>query len=276
MKSSRRNKLCATAAAATFLFALTPVHASYSTLLSPPPGEKSVAQILGETYGGTFSLQSGTHNYANGAGIVALRIDDKLAGANSTNLINLPTGIRDDQLWSDGIAVGSAQARFAGYQQSFGYFDGFSGGTYHNLFDVSGYGYSVTGSTTIDMGEALGYPAQWRWARSGDGGTWSSLNSDNACNTDHLITYMMTGITGSNYENKTTWMLFWEDLNLGDKDYNDLAVEIIASARQEVPFRPSQDNAVPEPTTAALGFLTLGGIGAAVLRRVRRTPAGLA
>lgn len=272
MKASRPKNSCAAAtAAATVLFALTPVHASYSTLLSPPPGEKSVAQILADTYGGTFTLQSGTKNFSNGAGIVASRIDDALTGANSTNLINLPTGVRDDQLWSDGIALGTAQARFAGYNQKFGYIDGFTGGTYHNLFDIDGSGFAVSGSATIDMGEALGTPAQWRWARSGQGGTWSSQNSDNACDTDHLISFLMTGLEGSAYENKTTWMLFWEDLNLGDRDYNDLAVEVIASAKPNL--GTSQESAVPEPTTAALGVLTLGGIGAALVRRAKRRDA---
>ena len=198
--SGSRSRLAALAGAlAASVSFVGAANATYTPVGPPSGGEASTVQILDNTYGGIFTAQG--ENYANGAGITAVRIEDSTPGGAPTNLINTPTGDRDDQLWSDGIAQGVAEARFAGYSQSLGYFDGWFGGTYHDLLDVSGSGFNVTGDATIDFGAALGTPAHWRWARSGgDGGTWSSLDSDNAGDTDHMITYMITGLEGSEYQ----------------------------------------------------------------------------
>ena len=57
-------------------------------------------------------------------------------------------------------------------------------------------------------------------------------------------------------------MLFWEDQNLGDADYNDMAVEIIAHPKPQFQERGPQP--VPEPTTAVLGVASLCGLGLGV------------
>lgn len=261
--------VAATLGAGSAVFAVS----SYTPVNAPIyAGEKSVAEILGNVYGGTFTPSG--NDLTNGT-ITAVRVADNDSTGNKTNLVNIGNTGNDDRVWTDGIASGEAHARFASYAQKFGYLPGASGGSYTNLFDVTGSGYSATGSfTDLDFGATLGNPANWRWARNGDGGLWSSDPVDNGANAyDHLVSYRITGLTDAAHTGKTTWMLFWEDLNLGDADYNDLAVEIIAHIKESATTGGTtgggspEPGATPEPATASLGLLGLAGLAAASRRR---------
>ena len=142
-----------------------------------------------------------------------------------------------------GSATLQAVGRYAAFSQLFGSFDGASSGPFEELFAVSGSGFVVDGESG-----PLHFTGDWRWGRGGGGGTWSSLASDND-DDDHMVTYRVEGLANGA---DATWLLFWEDLpGLGDQDYNDLVIEVMAI--------------VPLPPAAWLG--SLGLIAVVVLRR---------
>src|SRR5690606_5804547 len=127
------------------------------------------------------------------------------------------------------IVVAGAQARFAAFEQlAVGYSLGADGGAFQSLFNVGGSGFNVSGSSsTVDLSGT-----DFRWKLLGENGSFSSKDSENVDGLDHLVTYRIDGLN----DGATTWLLFWEDLNLdgadnvdgspSDRDFNDLVVEI--------------------------------------------------
>lgn len=238
-------------------------NANLTTVQGPPGSEHTHAQILSNLYGGAFvGAGFSAPSYTNGT-VTATRVDDTNAAGGIGSNLNLVTGAPGlpvtDQQWVDGIAITSAEAKFASFSQKFGYNDG-SG--YTNLFDVTVNGpggYNVSGSATHQFSAG----APWTWMRAGTGGTYSSQNSANPDgDRDHMVTYAISGLAGLG-ANETVWLLFWEDLpgafNSGksDRDFNDLVVQINAKA-------PSLE-AVPLP-----GAVVMGGIGLGMVMAVRR------
>jgi len=233
------------------------------------PPEQSTNAILSHIYGGTF-VPAGV-DYTNGV-ITAHRIADNVSSegraSGPMNLFDpriggdggtVNTGVdTTDQQWTADAVVATAQARYAVYNQAFGYFDGTSGGTYTPIFNVTGDGYNVTGAGSVgNLGGHI-----WRWARAGGFFTFTSQNSDNPSQIDHMVTYRIdfTGSGGNLGQNIVTYLLFWEDKAPNDNpppdyDYNDLVVEIRAT-------RPD----VPEPATAT-GAAMIAAV--AMLRRRR-------
>ena len=244
-----------TAMAGTALAGTTPINTS------TPIDGVSVVAVLNDTYGGTFTGGVST-SLTNGLGVTAVRVQDFMSGPldAGSNPLYLGTGLGDtDQIWHDGTVTFAAQARYAAYQQYFGYRTGTAGGTgVTNGMAVSGSGFGVSGGGSWLVG-----PTAFQWIRAGNasftndpnnGDVYSSIAANNADSTDHLVTYEITGLGNLRY------MLFWEDLPLsgghpGDYDYNDLAVEI-----QTI-------TSVPLPTTGALAGVGLLGVG---MRRRRR------
>lgn len=218
---------------------LTPVYDAVGS-------EMGHMEILNGIYGSGFHLVSGSAvDYTNDL-ITATRVADFFQPTPGDNIgiVDGPVGNDADQVWDQGVTDVTATAVFlqAGYRQEFGYFDGASGGTYQKLFDATGYGTAVAGSASANM---LG--DTWRWSRSGDGQTWSSMSSDNS-GQDHMVTYRISGMDGSD----AVWLLFWEDLaGLGDKDYNDLVIEVNAAA----PVAHA-----PVPTAVLLGMIGLASV----------------
>jgi len=234
--------------------------ANLTSVYAPPSGEATHAQILSNTYGGIFAPgPNGAPAYSNGS-ITATRIDDVLANGGMGSDLNLVFGTpglpTTDQRWQDGIAITSAEAKFAGFSQEFGYDDGAG---YVKLFDVTTVGpngYSVTGSASHHF--SVGVP--WNWVRSGTGSMYYSQNGRNHDQLDHLVTYQITGLQTTD----TVWMLFWEDLpgplhgaGASDRDFNDLVVEIRANVA----------NVVPVPGAALLGACGMGIMGVFQRRR---------
>ncbi len=224
--------------------------ADFTKIASPFPGELSQAQILDGIYGGTF-VNSGV-NYSNGA-VTAVRMSDSpLSGVQG--VVNDASAT--DQVWHDGFIQASAQVRYTILPgDTFGYFGGASGGSYTKLFDVNGYGFNVSGSTSLDLTGQT-----WRWGMSRDGlfgdVTHSSLQADNG-GADYLVTYQITGL--GDISTEKTWLLFWEDLYNGPilkGDFNDVVVEVKASAT-------GGDNlaAVPAPGAVVLGAIGLSLVG---------------
>ncbi len=217
----------------------------------------TIMNTLYGMYGGNFSGAAfGDTVYTNGT-VTALRVDDYGAPGGTLNIldghghdgVNPGTSSALDQVWDDGIATMQAEARFAGYSQSFGYTD-VSG--YHELFEYTGpWGFIAPNAYTgtIDLTGTT-----WSWDRSdanGDASTpgghhWSSDESANRDGLDHMITYEITGIPDL-ASNERVWLLLWDDqTDGGDRDFNDLAVEV---------------RATPVPGAALLGAVGLGLVG---------------
>src|SRR3954467_5291167 len=169
--------------------------AGYTNVNPPPPNEKSTNDILNHLYGGTF-VQAGV-DYTNGV-ILAHRLFDTAAAAGRGirpldllgNDLDGTAGRTDgvdttDQLWTADSVSATAAARYALYNQNFGFFDGSSGGSYIPLFSLGGNGFDVSGSASIgNLGGHI-----WRWSRNGDNATLTSKNADNAAGIDHMVTY---------------------------------------------------------------------------------------
>ncbi len=206
------------------------VYGGFTTVMSPPGGEFTHKQIFECTYGGTFTA-SGL-DFINGGGsgtITATRVDDNdIAGL--LNLLTGSPGSGDDDIWTDGIASCTAEARFAGNSQEFGY--RVSSFSYVKLFDVSGASCSATGGpATVTFGTG----ATWEWARANDSDSGPLDNphySDEPSNSDgldHMVTYAITGVPGVPVTTRV-WAVFFEDVSGGgsDRDFNDLMVEVRA------------------------------------------------
>jgi len=135
---------------------------------------------------------------------------------------------RTDQTWTDGIVRVDVHAKFAGYSQVFGWE---RSNTNHELFAVSGSGYEVTGGVTnLDLTGGT-----FHWTDKTNGTTlFSSDVSKNSDDKDHMITFLVTGPNISS----TTWVVCFEDTEGGgDRDYNDLVVEIVVN---DCPWDPNK------------------------------------
>lgn len=178
--------------------------------------ESEQAGILSHVYGGSF-VANGL-NYSNGA-LTATRLSD--FGA-----------IDADQCWKGELLSVRALARFGGFEQSLGLFDGESGGVLQNLFHVSGSGFNVNGSAAnLNLGGKA-----FRFARAGEGDMFTSLDTDNLVGSDQMVTYHLTG----NGLNK--YVLFFEDASAAqnsDRDFNDLVVEIDGASPHAIPLPPA-------------------------------------
>jgi hypothetical protein len=219
--------------------AVGPVRADFTPVADAPGNERSHAEILQHVFSPSQSWHAtGTRldatgnpvDLTNGA-LTAWRVADDGGGLLDVRGDGTGAG---DEVWTGGAFTVRTLARFAGYAQELEYI--LTGEEPVELFSVQGKKFGATGSGSA----APDSDADWTWARSGQGLTWSSDPEQNADGGDHLVTYALTGLD----DGQRHWLLFWEDLpNLGDGDYNDLVVEVTA--------------AVPEPGTVAVLFAGL-------------------
>ena len=229
------------------------VPATFTTVRSAASGESSITQILGKFYAGTFTQVGSTRNYSNGT-FTATRVDDGALGTLGLNDTSVDG--KSDQIWS---APAGEQVSFTVYStfsaaaQRFGYMDGASGGSFHQLGTIFGSRFSALGGGTLsDLNLVAG--SQFRWARSTNGTTvQTSRNADNN-NVDKMVTYRITG------DDKPHFVLFFEDGT--DGDYNDLAVEVNVGSRVLPP-----GYSVPVPAMALPAVFSLGGLALAASRR---------
>ncbi|GMU83955.1 MAG: hypothetical protein AMXMBFR47_38250 [Planctomycetota bacterium] len=203
--------------------------------------KRILEEITGVGAGGLSGAAWGDVSYTGG-GFTVTRVDDFLS---PNGVLDLSTGFAGgsaaDQLWRDGTVMVGAQARFAGFSQRFGWDAGVSGGSYVNLFDVSGSGFAVSGGGNFSLSAN-----PFVFARNGTNGPQWSDQSRNVALRDQMITYEITSTSGG----PKRWVLMFEDKNFGDSgadwDYNDLVVELTI---------------IPVPGAALLAVLGLGIAG---------------
>ncbi len=238
-------KIFALAMAASLLF-YGSAAASFTTI--NPGGDGPLSTLTG--FGGILDRLYGWNNLQ--------RIDDS-----------------QDQIFdfSDGDAT--AQAKYAGYSQNFGYIadlndDGIFDESATSLFTVPG---GIANDFDNSIAPGPNYQGLFSTSHNfiftndpngaSSPSTWYSKESMNPFNEDHMVTYRIIGNGFGHTDNMIgNLVLAWEDkpytqtetfesiTNLGDRDYNDLVVEI--------------GTATPEPASAALlgiGFLGLAALG---------------
>ena len=230
-------------------FSFASANAAYTTVQYPgsDPCEPSYAQILGDIYGGTFTgsgtdLGYGMWTVFSNSTVTAHRINDLNGEIETLNIItNGPDDV--DQIWTNGTAIVTAEAKHAWLFQSFGWNGGGTGTNYYELVTKVGQvsdPFQISGDFLWGGRPYDDCPYLW-WSKNSN--NWDS-------GSDHMVTYKITGLQ----TNRTVWLVFWEDLptdNPSDFDFNDFVVEI---------------RAIPEP-----GSMLLLGLGALALLRKRRT-----
>ena len=205
----------------------------YTNVAPPPLGGANHADILEDIYGEIFTL-SGV-DFLGSGDINAYRVYDFDGETEFT--LNMLTGDQTgiDQIWTDGVAMVTAEARWSpvGVTHSFGWNEG---GTdtvnYVELFD--------------EVGEEALIPVDgdFLWSYRPNGDIWWSLQSENGNNNaDHMVTYK---IEGADLYGETMWLIFMEASTSAPQnwDFNDFVVEVSVI--------------VPEPATMCL--LALGGL----------------
>lgn len=169
---------------------------------------------------------------------------DQLYGL--ANLQRVDDGI--DQVWSPANGRATAQAKFASYDQEFGYLPdlndpGFADDSFVSLFTVTANGINLGGPTaTLGSGNV-----NFLWAVDPSGAPlWTSSQSQNSDGLDHMVTWEII-------DKPNAFVIAWEDLvGGGDQDYNDLVVEV---------------NVAPVPVPGTFLLLGLGLAGLAVARK---------
>jgi hypothetical protein len=211
------------AAGVALLTLLAPVAGAYQTTILPGPELQifGLSGVIDQLYG-----------WAN-----VTRIDDGPLPGDQT----FP--------WLNGGET-YAQARYAGANNTFGYFVGSSGGPFQSLFTVTGGNGFLFGSPTAVIPAA----AVIRFGLdSTTGYTWSSRESENSDGIDHMVAYAINAGPDAG-----DFVVCLEDrpASISDLDYNDMVVQIHAV------------NPVPEPATFTL--LGMGIFSAGLLRGLRR------
>lgn len=206
-------------------------------------GEPTMVNILGGIYGGTWV--DGGPDYTNGE-ITVYRVYDFDDLDESLHIVN-GNQYDIDQIWTDGIATVTAQAKYASLGQSFGWNQG---GTdpcnYQELLSYDGPSGVIEGGPVVEI-EIAG---DFLWGiRPNEDEWWSKMSLNKDGGSDHLITFY---VDGANKNGERVWLLFWEDLPSPgwDQDYQDFVIEV---------------RAVPEPMT-----ICLFGLGGLALLRKRR------
>jgi hypothetical protein len=236
------NKWIRTAALslAAMSFTAASANAGFTTVKAPKPTEMGIEQILEGTYGGNF-VASG-NDFTNGT-ITAHRIDDD-----------------SDQMFTGGTFDICAKAKFSGYSQELGFMSE-GGGPVNSLLDVSGFGLACNGMVN---GVTIG--GDFCFTRDGDSGLQMSEVNENSDGRDHMVSFSIEGL------NSETYLLFFEDLNLGPTtggnrsyaDYNDLVVQVSRGSQPPI--------AAPLPPAVLTGGLLLAGNGLfALVRKVKKS-----
>jgi hypothetical protein len=191
-----------------------PASAGYTSFEPPPAGERSHAEILSSTYGGSF-VPDGL-DFSNELDVTAMRITD--SGCAPEEAQSKGCSLGPDQIWEISPAVVTARASDADLTQSFGWNEGMGPGGLGPF-------YAELVDEVLPGPVAIQPTGSFLWAiHPSSGDTFWSKDALNPDGADHMLTYLITGLPGP----QTVWLTFWEDLPSPgwDADYNDFVIEI--------------------------------------------------
>ncbi len=160
-----------------------------------------------------------------------------------------------DEVFSGWAAI-KTEAKYAGYEQTFGWYQDTGVGsptTLNPLYTVTGTGLAATGSAIISPVGDYGFFEAAGPANNPDKYVWYSEADENANGEDHMVLYNLGLLVGQDYAGR--YLMGWEDkpFEVSDTDYNDHVLELTGI--------------VPEPAS----FLLLGmGIAGMIVHRMRK------
>jgi len=177
-----------------------------------------------------------------------------------------PRFIQPDYVWQELNGQIALIGLSAGNSNTVGYYTDLGSGAVQTdlLGPYTGFGFLGDGTATnpypAQTFSIASDPALYGWYLKSNADTWYSEATLNANEWDHLMTFDIPELAGMTVSVKigntiTTWtfehpyLLAWEDLNLGDVDYDDMIYLVDKVAP------------VPVPGAVLLGILGLGAVG---------------
>lgn len=178
------------------------------------------------------------------------------------NLVRIDDSI--DQNWrNDGRIMVKTVAKWAGFNQSFGYIG--ESGEFSQILSVNNRWSRPAGSFSAnDSGEIFRFGLKPSSAL-----LWTSAAADNSDAMDHMVTWRI--IASKNLALIGAYVIAWEDLpGGGDGDFNDL-IMLIKGDTSLAPDLPQVTGAAaPVPVPAALWLFGSGLLGLGMVFRQRK------